>query len=172
LRRYNYGMGTRKGPAPAAARRRAADWHRSLRWPRRRSAIAAGLVSLLLTVGPGPAAAQIATIVGTWRGTSTCVDKEHFPACQNEQVVYEGRLTHDSPDTVTIRADKILNGAREFMGELLFAPQADSSWTAEVQTPRAHFLVRLRRVGDGLTGVMTDLPSGRRIREIVLERAP
>jgi hypothetical protein len=172
LRRYNYGMGTRKGPAPAAARRRAADWHRSLRWPRRRSAIAAGLVSLLLTVGPGPAAAQIATIVGTWRGTSTCVDKEHFPACHDEQVIYEGQLTHSAPDTVTIRADKVLNGAREFMGELYFTPQGDGSWTTEVRMPRSHFLVTLRRVGDGLTGVMTDLSSGRRIRDIVLTRVP
>jgi hypothetical protein len=137
-----------------------------------RSAIPAALVSLLLTLGAVSAAAQIAGIAGTWRGTSTCVDKEHFPACRDEQVIYESRLTHRAPDTVTIRADKVVNGAREFMGELSFTPQGDSAWIAEVRTPRSHFLVRLRRVGDGLTGVMTDLSSGRRIRDIVLTRVP
>jgi hypothetical protein len=57
------------------------------------------------------------------------------------------------------------------MGELFFTPQADGSWAAELRTPRVHFVVTLRRAGDRLTGAMTDLPSGRRIRQIVLERA-
>jgi len=111
------------------------------------------------------------SLVGTWRGTSTCVDLEHFPACKDEQVIYEARLTHTSPDTVAIRADKLVNGAREFMGELYFIPLADSSWVAEVRTPRTHFTVTLRRAGDRLTGVMTDVGSGRRIREITLSLA-
>ena len=80
-------------------------------------------------------------------------------------------LTHSSPDTVTIRADKLIDGAREFMGELSFTPQGDRSWVVEVRTPRAHFLLTLSRAGDRLTGLMTDVASGRRIREIALEPA-
>jgi len=114
-------------------------------------------------------AAARTSLPGTWRGTSTCVDPEHFPACKDEQVVYEARLTHSSPDTVAIRADRLVDGARLFMGELFFKPQADSSWVADVRTPRTHFTVTLRRAGKRLTGVMTDVPSARRIREIALE---
>jgi hypothetical protein len=127
-------------------------------------------MSLVLVVGPVSVTAQTG-LVGIWRGTSTCIDREHFPACKDEQVFYEARLTHSSPDTVTIRADKLVDGSREFMGELFFTPQADSSWTAGVHTPRVHFFVTIHRAGDRLSGAMTDVVSGRRIREIVLERA-
>jgi hypothetical protein len=135
-----------------------------------RSAIRAGLAGIMLMAASVSAPAQTAALVGTWRGTSTCVDQEHFPACSNEHVIYEARLTHSSPDTVTIRADKVVAGTRDFMGELLFTPQSDSSWIADVRTPRFHFTVTLRREGDRLTGAMTDLPSGRRIRDITLDR--
>ena len=135
------------------------------------SALGAGLALFVLVVGPVSAADQT-SLPGTWRGTSTCVDREHLPACKDEQVIYEARLTHSSPDTVTIRADKLVDGTRKFMGELFFTPQADSSWVAEVSTPRAHFLVTLRRAGKRLTGAMTDVPSARRIREIALELVP
>ena len=134
-------------------------------------AVRVGLVSLVLVVGPGSAAAQSGTLAGTWQGTSTCVDRVRFPACQDEQVIYEARLTHSSPDTVIIRTDKLVRGTREFMGELSFTPQRDSSWVAEVRTARVHFMVTLRRTGDRLTGAMTDVASGRRIREIALEPA-
>ena len=120
---------------------------------------------------PVPTVARTPELVGTWRGTSTCVDLEHFPACKDEEVIYEARQTHSSPDTVAIRADKLVDGARAFMGELHFTPQGDSTWVSEVQTPQAHFTVTLRRVGDRLTGVMTDIASGRRTREIALELA-
>lgn len=133
------------------------------------SQIRAGLVGLIVMVGPVSAAAQSASLLGTWRGTSTCIDRERFPACKDEQVIYEARLTHSSPDTVTIRADKLVDGARDFMGDLSFTPQGDSAWVAEVHTPRVHFFVILRRVGDRLTGVMTDVATGGRIREIALE---
>jgi hypothetical protein len=133
------------------------------------SAIHAGLVGLVLAIGPVAAAAQTASLLGTWHGTSTCVDREHFPACKDEHVIYEARLTHSAPDTVTIRADKVVDGIREFMGDLPFTAQGDSSWVAEVRTPRVHFLVTLRRGGDRLTGAMTDLASNRRIREIALD---
>jgi len=132
--------------------------------------IGAGIVSIVLVAGPVSVAAQTGAIVGTWRGTSTCVDREHFPACKDEQVIYDARLTHSAPDTVAVRADKIVNGAREFMAELFFTPQADSSWLADVQTPRSRFLVRLRPAGERMTGVMTEGGSGLRVRDIVLER--
>lgn len=101
--------------------------------------------------GPDSVSAET-SLPGTWRGTSTCVDVEHFPSCRDEQVIYEARLTHTSPDTVAIRADRLVDGRRQFMGELFFTPQVDSSWVADVRTPRTHFTVTLRRAGRRLTG--------------------
>ena len=40
--------------------------------------IALGLAALL----------DISAFLGTWRGTSTCVDRELAPACKDEIVVY------------------------------------------------------------------------------------
>jgi len=57
--------------------------------------------------------AQHAGLVGTWRGTSICADREHWPACNDEQVIYEARLKHRAPDTVTVSADKVVNGVRD-----------------------------------------------------------
>jgi hypothetical protein len=109
--------------------------------------------------------------VGSWRGTSICVDREHYPACKDEQVIYEARVSHTSPDTVTIRADKVVDGNREFMGEYAFTLQEGGSWTSEAQTSRYHLLLRLQLAGDRLTGTLTDLASGHRVRDIALERA-
>jgi hypothetical protein len=118
-----------------------------------------------------PAAAQTHEIVGSWSGTSTCVDREHYPACRDEQVVYEARLSHASPDTVTIRADKLVGGNREFMGEYACVPRDDGSWASMVRTPRYHIRLLLQMAGDHLTGTLTDLDSGRRVRDIALQRA-
>ena len=38
---------------------------------------------------PGQGAAPVDEIVGTWRGSSVCVDRQAAPACNDEQVVYE-----------------------------------------------------------------------------------
>src|SRR3954470_11984613 len=112
-----------------------------------RTSILLSFVSITLLAGPVCVAGQSTAVVGAWRGTSTCVDQEHFPACRNEQVIYDARLTHGAPDTVAIRADKIVDGAREFMAELYFTPQTDSSWLADVRTPQFHFQVRLLLAG-------------------------
>ncbi|MFN8546635.1 MAG: hypothetical protein U0527_01350 [Candidatus Eisenbacteria bacterium] len=131
--------------------------------------INAALLSLALAASDSTAT-QATSLAGTWHGTSTCVDKVHFPACKDEEVFYEARLTHSAPDTVSIKADRVVKGERLFMGELFFTAQPDSSWMADVHTSRVHFQLTLRRAGDRLTGVMIDLPSARRIRDIALER--
>jgi len=122
-------------------------------------------------IGSVPASGQSRGIAGSWSGTSICVDREHYPACRDEQVVYEARLSHASPDTVTISADKIVNGNREPMGEYACIPLGDGSWVSEVRTPRYHIRLVLRMAGDRLTGTLTDLDSGRRVRDIALKRA-
>lgn len=122
-------------------------------------------------IGSVPAAGQTRGIVGSWRGISICIDRERYPACKDEQVVYEARVSHTSPDTVTIRADKIVGGSREFMGEYACTLRKDGTRVSEVRTLRYHLLLVLQVTGDRLTGTLADLDSGIRVREIALERA-
>src|SRR4051812_41741362 len=60
---------------------------------------------------------QASGLVGSWRGTSTCVDRVHFPNCHDEEVIFDVVARDSTGDTVTVRADKIVQGHREFMGE-------------------------------------------------------
>jgi hypothetical protein len=130
------------------------------------------LAALALALAWAPPTAQDLDILGSWRGTSPCVDQAHFPACKDEQVIYDIQRKVTARDTVTLRADKVVNGGREFMGEFDFARSPDSSWVAEFQNPRVHFRIVLRVRAARMTGHLTDLPSGWRVREITLERVP
>jgi hypothetical protein len=125
-----------------------------------------------MVAGPTVATAQSGAIVGSWRGTSTCVDREHYPACKDEQLIFDVPQRDNAPDTLTIRVDKLVNGTRELMSEDVFTRQTDSSWTTEIRTPRFHGRLTLRVAGNRMTGTLMDLASDRRVREIVLERAP
>ena len=129
------------------------------------------LAGLVLFLTWTPAYAQDAEIVGSWRGTSICVDKANFPACNDEQVIYDVRRKGSGRDTVTLRADKVVNGVREFMAEFDFH-RADSTWVAEYQGARVRIQIVLRVRAGHMTGVLTDEPSGRRVRDLTLERVP
>jgi len=115
--------------------------------------------------------AQHAGLVGTWRGTSICADREHWPACNDEQVIYEARLKHRAPDTVTVSADKVVNGVRDNMGEYDFVLAADSSWVSEFRMGGNHGRIVLRIAGTRMTGVLLDVTSGRTARKMALERS-
>jgi len=133
------------------------------------------LVALLGAVIPllwVPARTPPPDLVGSWRGTSTCVDRVHFPACHDEQVIYDAQQKGRAPDTVTVRADKVVNGVRDFMGEFDFHLAPDSTWVAEYQNPSVRFRIVLRVREAHLTGFLADEPSGRQVREIKAERIP
>lgn len=114
---------------------------------------------------------QAAVIIGTWQGTSTCVDRTHYPSCQDEQVVYTVRSHAGTRDTVTLRAEKIVNGAREMMSEDDFVRQRDGSWAATLRTRRFHLRILLRVSGDRMTGQLTDLDAQRKVRDMALRRS-
>ena len=115
---------------------------------------------------------QDVDIVGSWRGTSICVDKVQFPACKDEQVIYDVRRKGSAPDTVTLRADKVVNGVREFMAEFDFSRAPDSTWVTTYENPRIRIRIVLRVGGSRMTGVLTDEPSARQVRAIAVERVP
>ncbi len=122
----------------------------------------AALALVLLMQHPG--------LVGSWRGTSLCADKVHWPACHDEQVIYDARPSPTSSDSVLLRADKIVNGVRDFMAEMTFGPAPDGSWIAEFKAGQTNVRVVLTIAGTHLRGTLVDVPSGRTVRNLALER--
>lgn len=131
-----------------------------------------GVLALLLTHAAAAGAARDA-LIGTWRGTSTCVNREAAPACADEQVVYEIVAVPGKTDEVTVKPDKIVNGRREPMGDLTFHPDATTPgrWASEIETPRVHALWFLSVKGDAMSGGLILLPSKTAVRAIELRRA-
>ena len=87
-------------------------------------------------------------------------------------MIYDVRQKGIARDTVTIRADKVVNGVREFMGEFDFGWAPDSAWGTDYQNQRVRIRIVLRVRGTQMTGVLTDEPSGRQVRAIALARIP
>jgi len=126
------------------------------------------ILLILFAAWASPALAQKSSILGSWHGTSTCVDKVRFPACKDEEVIYD--VTAARGDTVTLRADKVVNGAREFMNESQFVRGADGSWTAELETPRYHLRLVIAVERDVMKGRLLDLPDQVLVRRMSLRR--
>ena len=119
--------------------------------------------------GEGTATAD--EIVGTWSGSSICVDRQAAPACSDEQVFYEIGASPGKPNTVTVKADKVVDGKRVPMGVLDFTHDAKSgSWTSEFENPRVHALWRLSVNGGTLRGTMVLLPSKAVVRKMELKK--
>ena len=127
--------------------------------------LALALCASAQTPAPDPAA-----IVGTWRGTSVCVDLVTHPACHDEVVVYE--VTGPAADgTVNLEADKIVDGKRESMGDLTFRFAADSgTWVADFERPRIRGRWSLRIEGTTMTGTLASLPDGKVARKVSLKK--
>ena len=123
------------------------------------------IVALLHTLIQAP------DIVGTWRGTSLCIDRKHYPACNDEQALYEIRRLGRSADSVVVKAQKVVAGSVELVSEDNFARQSDGSWRTDIMTPRFHVRITLRVVGDSIAGSLMDVgTSTRKARDISLVR--
>lgn len=124
---------------------------------------------LMARLAQGEGAAN--QIVGTWSEPSACVDRQAAPACKDEQVVYDIQANAGKPDTVTVKADKVVDGKRLPMGDLEFTHDSKTgSWTSELETPRVHGQWRLTVSGATLTGTLTLLPSKAVVRKVDLRK--
>jgi uncharacterized protein (DUF2147 family) len=138
---------------------------------RRSVVVAVVFLSASLARGAAQGAGAVDEIVGTWSGSSVCSDRQAAPACKDEQVVYEIHANPGKPNTVTTKADKVVDGKRLPMGDLEFTRDAkDGSWTSEIDTPRVHALWRLRVDGATLSGTLTSIPSNAVVRKIDLRK--
>jgi hypothetical protein len=117
------------------------------------------------TTVPGPD-----QLIGVWRGTSICTDRVAAPACQDETVVYEF-TKGPRPNVVRWKADKVVNGQREPMGELdLEYDKAEACWKGEFNSPRVKSVWRLSVDGTRLSGTGRLLPGKETIRKMELQK--
>src|SRR5438552_3391654 len=66
-------------------------------------------------------------IYGDWTGESICADKEKFPACKDEDVVYHISKSAADANLVHLDAGKIVNGKEESMGAFDLAYDGENS---------------------------------------------
>ncbi len=123
-----------------------------------------------LAAEPRPADA----ILGEWRGSSICTNREVAPACKDESIVYLFTpMKSDGAEKVHIEASKIVDGKVLPMGEFDLTYDADeASWSVEFKTPRVHARWSYTVSGDRLAGTLVDLPSNAQVRKVDATRQP
>jgi len=124
----------------------------------------------LLRVSAAADGGKPSELVGTWRGTSTCVDHVAAPACRDEVVIYDF-TPGAKPGTVHWKADKVVEGQRRTMGEMDLAYDGgEKCWAVEFNTARVHIRWRLVVEGGHLTGTGQLLPGKETVRRIDLRK--
>jgi hypothetical protein len=119
----------------------------------------------------GAQGSEISKLVGDWSGESICVNKEKFPACNNEQVVYHIVVASGKTDTVTITADKIVNNKPVTMGTFDFVYNARrQTLTSEFKNDRVHIIFEFAVKGDFLEGTLATLPDRTLVRRIKVKK--
>jgi len=119
----------------------------------------------------GGQGSEIAKLVGNWSGESVCVNKEKSPACNDERVVYRIAVATGKSDTLTITADKIVNGKPETMGVSDFVYDAQKRMlTSELKNSRVHLIFELVTKGDVLDGTLATLPDRTLVRRIKVKK--
>ena len=122
--------------------------------------------SLTLSASAASAGRDRKELIGTWRGTSTCTDRVAAPACRDEVVVYDF-TAGEKPGTVHWKADKVVDGQRQPMGEMDVVYDAgERCWSATFTSPRASAVWCLVVDGAHLTGTGKLLPGKQTIRKI------
>jgi beta-galactosidase GanA len=119
----------------------------------------------------GAQGSEVSKLVGDWSGESICVNKEKFPACNNEQVVYHIVVASGKTDTVTITADKIVNNKPETMGTFDFVYNARrQTLTSEFKNDRVHIIFEFAVKGDFLEGTLATMPDRTLVRRIKVKK--
>ena len=113
----------------------------------------------------------ISHLIGNWSGESICVNKDKFPACHDEQVVYRIVKSSGKSNTLTVTMDKIVSGKPETMGVF------DFLYDAEKQTLSSEFTRNNRPgiwefalKGDLMDGTLATLPDKTIVRRIKVKK--
>ncbi len=124
------------------------------------------VVSCALIASAAPPEHKPAELIGTWKGTSTCMDLVAAPACHDEVVIYDF-TAGEKRGVVHWKADKIVKGERQTMGEMdLVYDAGDRCWSVTFTSPRGSFVWCLVVDGTHLTGTGKQLPGKEMIRKV------
>lgn len=114
---------------------------------------------------------NIASLLGDWSGESICMNKDKFPACKDETVVYHIKRVHGKANTVNLSADKIVNGKPESMGDFDFIYLANKRvLITDFKNERVHLTIAFDVKGDTLEGGMFTFPEKIQARKIKVKK--
>ncbi len=103
-------------------------------------------------------------VIGTWKGESLCTVKPS--ACHDEEVVYEISAPADKKGALVMKADKIVNGERQWMGDL-DCKYAASTHVLNCEIPKGVWSFDVG--GDAMTGTLK-LSDGTLFRKVSVKR--
>ena len=130
-----------------------------------------GLSVTMTCFGQNAGASAVADLLGDWSGESICVNKDKFPACKDEVVLYHVTSKEGKADTVHITMDKIVNGAAEFMAEGDFVCDAPKHLlTSEFRNERVHLRIEFTVASNVAEGTVVSLPDKTTVRRIKLKK--
>ena len=110
-------------------------------------------------------------LVGDWKGESICVNKDKFPACKDEVVVYHVKKIAHKPNVVNLSADKIVDGKPEFMGDFDFVyPRPKYVLLTDFKNERVHLTIAFDVKGDVLEGGIFTFPEKIQARKIKVKK--
>jgi hypothetical protein len=114
---------------------------------------------------------DISNLVGNWSGESLCVNRDKFPACHDEQVVYRIVKSSGKSNALTITMDKIVNGKPETMGVLDFVYEAQKqTLSGEFARNNVRGIFELAVKGDLMDGTLSILPERTLVRRIKVKK--
>ena len=131
---------------------------------------------VFLQVAPSAGAeSDTRPILGIWRGTSVCVNREAAPACRDEEVIYEFRETVPPvAGNLIVKAAKVVDWKVVPMGviNIIWDPK-EGAWLCDFQTPRFHGLwTYMQPKGDDLAGTLVSIPDRTLLRRVAARRQP
>lgn len=113
-----------------------------------------------------------AKIYGDWTGESICKNKEKYPACKDEKVVYHFSKSTADASKIHLVADKIVDGKNEYMGEFDFTyDAAKNTLTAEFTFKQNRGIWEFIVSGNSIEGTLKDLPDKTLIREVKVKKS-
>ena len=113
----------------------------------------------------------VSPVVGVWKGFSKCVDPNHFPACQNEVVVFRIPSPPDSTGKLTMNLNKIVAGKEEEMGALDFMyDPARRVLTNEFMMKSTHGVWEFTVLDSTMIGTLTVFPENLLARRVNLTK--
>lgn len=110
---------------------------------------------------------EASKLTGNWSGESICVNKEKFPACHDEQVVYRIVKSSAKANLLTVTMDKIVNNKPEFMAVLDFVYDAQKqTLSGEFTRNNWRGIWEFAVKGDLMEGSLATLPDKTIVRRI------